>query len=64
MFSFLFVGTKGIALFFATHKCTQICQDLMLEKFDLSHKELLRLEDSSSKSSTTTEVKHNGDLNS
>ena len=61
---FFFSGTKGIALFFATHECTQICKDLVLEKFDLSSQEISRLGEISSRSSTSTEVKNNGDLES
>ena len=62
--SCFFSGTKGIALFFATHECTQICKDLVLEKFDLSSQEISRLGEISSRSSTSTEVKNNGDLES
>lgn len=53
----LLIGAKGMALFFATHECSKICEDLLLEKFDLSAKEKERITALSSRSSTTTEVK-------
>jgi len=47
-----------MSLFFATHDCTQICEDLNLERFDLSGLEVQRLTETCSRSSTSTEVKH------
>jgi len=51
------LGAKGMALFFASHQCTEICQDLHLEAFDLSKVEKTRIDSVSSRSSTSTEVK-------
>ena len=38
------LGPKGMALFFASHRCNTICDVLGLEPFDLSHTEEERLD--------------------
>ncbi|XP_047143201.1 eukaryotic elongation factor 2 kinase isoform X1 [Hydra vulgaris] len=51
------LGTKGMALFFGTHQCTELCEKLNLKKFDLSEEEKKRIDNAGSKSSSSTELK-------
>lgn len=39
------LGAKGIALFFHSHVCNEICHSLSLTEFDLSPKELQNHQD-------------------
>ena len=53
------LGTKGMALFFHSHKCNNICKSLGLSEFDLSTNELNDIKNqSSAESAKATLVKY------